>query len=164
VREELRQFMEVRKGLESGKREFVRSQGVFRKWIGRRSSDLVVREISKKVHPELLKLTSILGKGSLKRPCIWESVSLSEGSVQSYFLTDHAFLREWTKQHWVRAYPSSSRVDSSNYNPIRTSPCTQPPSNSASSCPPSTRSRPTTSPPPSASSSAGGADGPRATG
>jgi hypothetical protein len=56
----------------------------------------VIGEIKKKIHPEMLKLTSILGKGSLKKPCIWESVSLSEATIQNYFLTNHAFLRNWT--------------------------------------------------------------------
>lgn len=38
--------------------------------------------------------------------------------IKNYFLNNFKILREWTEEHWVRAYPSASRVDSSNYNPI----------------------------------------------
>lgn len=127
VEEHLRQFNDLQRGLENQKKDFLKSQQIFRKFIGRRSSDLVIGEIKKKLNPELLKLTSILGKGNLKKPCIWESVSLSENNILNYFLNKHAFLKNWTDHCWIRSYPSGARVDSSNYNPIRKCPLTQPP-------------------------------------
>ena len=71
MEEHLRQFNDLQLGLKNQKRDFLKSQQVFKKFIGRLSSNLVIGEIKKKVQPDLLRLTSILGKGSLKKPCIW---------------------------------------------------------------------------------------------
>jgi hypothetical protein len=78
-----------------------------------------------KVVPELITITAMLGSGSLERPCIWESISLSEGKILRYHQNRSRTLKDHTERFWVRGYPSGGRVDSSNYDPLRTPHLTQ---------------------------------------
>jgi len=38
-----------------------------------------------KIHLKLLEITSMLGKGSIKRANHWESISISENSILKHF-------------------------------------------------------------------------------
>lgn len=67
----------------------------------------------------MISLTAMLGSGSLERPCIWESISLSEGKILKHYQSGMPILKERTDHYWVRGYPAGSRLDSSNYNPLR---------------------------------------------
>ena len=49
-----------------------------------------------KIIPELIAITSMLGSGSLDRPCIWESISLSEGKMLKYYQNRSQILKNHT--------------------------------------------------------------------
>lgn len=61
----------------------------------------------------------MLGSGSLSKPCIWESVSLSEGKIVEYSIDSQKNLKYHTERYWIRSYPAANRVNSSNYDPLR---------------------------------------------
>ena len=80
-----------------------------------------------KIVPEMIGITAMLGSGSMDRPCIWESISLSEGKMLKFYEKGDNKLKRHTEKFWIRGYPSGSRVDSSNYNPMRMCFAIQPP-------------------------------------
>ena len=64
----------------------------------------------------------MLGGGKVGSPSQWESISLNENKVLSYFNgNQESELQNHTKIGWLRVYPKGSRFDSSNYNPLRKS-------------------------------------------
>ena len=71
MQEHLKQFNDIQCNLEREKREFIKSQILFKKSMGRRDSEIRTQAGKKSINPELLKLTAMLSNGSLKRPCIW---------------------------------------------------------------------------------------------
>ena len=75
---------------------------------------------TKVIEKTLLSLTSMLGNGTLGKPSFWESVSLSEDKIVEYYSKNPNYLREHSESGWLRSYPGGSRINSTNYNPMRT--------------------------------------------
>jgi len=74
----------------------------------------------KKILPELNLLYGLIGrKLDLTVPMsIWESVSLSEGTIKSLYKKNLREIVNYHKKYITKIYPAKHRFDSSNFNPI----------------------------------------------
>ena len=79
----------------------------------------------KEVVPELYGLIGLISvqfkiddlAGAKYQP--WDVVSLSEGKVMKYYKSERDKLIEFTLNSFLRVYPSGTRIDSSNYDPVK---------------------------------------------
>ena len=79
----------------------------------------------KEVIPELYPLIGLISvvlhidqiKQSNYQP--WDVVSLSESKVLKYYKHDRDKLVEFSKNSFLRVYPKGTRIDSSNYDPVK---------------------------------------------
>ena len=83
------------------------------------------KDTIKEVVPELYGLIGLISvtlkiddlAGAKYQP--WDVVSLSEGKINKYFKSDKEKLIEFSSNSFLRVYPSGTRIDSSNYDPVK---------------------------------------------
>ena len=67
--------------MEKRKASFMKNLGFVSKSF---KNNFMVLKKEHKIASEMINLTAMLGSGSIERPCIWESISISEGKINNY--------------------------------------------------------------------------------